>query len=360
MAAARVELLTRFPDVMFNTRRQRDERLDSSPFSCDFRLASELRPAFTALLHRGQQQARAQLSSLVSCECVYFNGEIPRVYSAEDGWSSLPTMALRVVDFSADTGVITLGIERRFPLSSCHAEAPFRLVFVFEGAEPVVTKQFVVQAKQGKAGSVAKERRLPKREVPDARRRARVSAMRAWIARATPEEWAAAGAVPGACDAADGGWERRDGSGGGGVARRGAARTVSRRSTAAARGEDEDEDESSASASEDSDAAHSALEGGGDALPDAVGDADMAGAPWGVCPTMLMPPVMERLDSQSSGLLDWISLPLPLGDAGCPASPAGAPARKRARPAEAGDAALAWRRGGDAFLAPRDVAAVFR
>ena len=83
---------------MYNTRRStRDGRLDSSPFVLEFRLPAPLCPAFTALVTRGQQHARAQLSSLVHCECVYFNGEVPRVYSAEEGWSSLPPMVRSAV-----------------------------------------------------------------------------------------------------------------------------------------------------------------------------------------------------------------------------------------------------------------------
>lgn len=157
-----------------STRLPGSDRLDSSPLT------------FTFAVPRQFAEDLDANAAAVHVDIVYFNGEAPKVF-VEDARGNNPASfrlshipAPRVVSCEADGDVLTVQVDRKFPLSSSHGLRKFRLAFTFTpcGAS-VLTEPFTVLAKKAKKGVGVKLVHKPTLLPVDAAREARLARLAA-------------------------------------------------------------------------------------------------------------------------------------------------------------------------------------
>lgn len=170
-----VSLLTDIPSIVYNNRRDAAGCLDGSPFDLQFHVSTAfvdtVRRLSAESVRRGaarsQATAAAQvLRRIVTVETVYFDGSLPHVYVDGEGMRPIDPPKLSSLLLHEATAVLSVSVERSFPLSSAHCGKPFRLAFVFQGRELCTTPEFHVMAKMGKAGTVSRPRKQRKPAKP--------------------------------------------------------------------------------------------------------------------------------------------------------------------------------------------------
>ena len=154
-------LLSSAPAVWYNSGRNEENKLDSSPidFVLEFSgaLMNEVDHTVDDQLHRhGESRdtvTEKVLRDRISCEVLYFDGQQPVVYCAEQ--QDLTPLEPPQLHFRrhGDSTRVTVSVQRKFvPISSAHGGRHMRLAFAVKFREVFTvcpTRTFEVMRKQG-------------------------------------------------------------------------------------------------------------------------------------------------------------------------------------------------------------------
>ena len=167
--SAGTHLRTHVPEVHFNNDRDASDRLCGERLRIQVQLSEAVRAQLTAALSALRERVfnradawKSVLQTHVHAEIVRVDGRVLECFS-RGLFVPVPSPSLLVETPLASAAtvpdILTLLVDREFPLSSAHGNAPMRLAIHVGDDEVALSNPFSVFAKKGKRGQATKKRK---------------------------------------------------------------------------------------------------------------------------------------------------------------------------------------------------------
>ena len=153
-------LISPLPDIWYNSIRNSEKRLDSSPVEFVFQLSPEALRSLVAEVRANAQASttadavKATIMRAVSVDVVFYDGSPVTVFcpSSTTHETLVAKPDITSAELDTERGHVTLRVTRKLPLSSNHGNRYFRLGFILclgDLQHVVFTRAVQVLAKQG-------------------------------------------------------------------------------------------------------------------------------------------------------------------------------------------------------------------